>query len=282
MTIGPFSYDIRGAGYSFSPNKELTGKHNFSLHLFIDEAGEVYESVRLNIIDDRLREEVIGIHFSRQYSKMHYPASEDVQFYILDRDCPWDFHYRMHDGKEFFLEICRIADRDLLKALRAENDCMHLLQKTWLKGYEILKIEKSFPGTIPYQIKEQIKSKSDKENLFFLGDHKLTPNFFFRPPMSPRKLNLVDEIKSAVRKKAEKRHEGKDRTVLLLDNLTTHSHPDDFYAASEVLKEFLDSSPFPSIWIYTGYYSDVDGSNCEYSLLPLKLTPEEENSLFKV
>ncbi len=55
----------------------------------------------------------------------------------------------MHDGTTFFLEICRVADKDLLKAIKIENDVTALLMKSELKGFEIEKIEKHFPGTLP-------------------------------------------------------------------------------------------------------------------------------------
>ena len=53
-------------------------------------------------------------------------------------------------------------------------------------------------------------------------------------------------------------------------SLTTHASPDDFFDTLEAIKAEIDMTPFPSIWLYTGYYSDDDGSNCEFSIVPLK------------
>jgi hypothetical protein len=92
-------------------------------------------------------------------------------------------------------------------------------------------------------------------------------------------LDLKKEIETALKKKSAKKHAGKDRTIVVLDNLTTHSEPEDFFDAVDDLGDFLDQLPFKSIWLYTGYYSDDDGYNCEYSLVPIKLSDKEARYL---
>ena len=93
------------------------------------------------------------------------------------------------------------------------------------------------------------------------------------------KLNLVNEIQTAISKKVAKRHKGKESTIILLDNLTTHADPKHFFDAVKDLQDYLDEVPFPSIWLYTGYYSDDNGYNCEYSLVPIKLSEREVKTL---
>lgn len=91
-------------------------------------------------MDDRHREDIIGFHFAQQYAKIYYTGQpEQPQFYIVGRDNPWDIEYVMHDGTNFFLEICRVADRDFLKAMKIENDVTSLLLKSKLAGFEIKK-----------------------------------------------------------------------------------------------------------------------------------------------
>lgn len=260
--------------HTFSPKKNLLDKNNYYRHVFIERDGSTTEVIRLNVLDDRHREDIIAYHFCVQYAKLHYSHLEErPEFYVVGRDNPWDFEYLMHDGRRFFLEICRIADPALLKAIKAENDVLPLLQKSSLAGYEVLKIEKHFPGTYP-QIAAQIKNKKDKQKIFNVTG-EAGSRMFIRPVMNPY-INLKDAIKEAIDKKTKKAHPGKESTILVLDNLTTHSSPIDFYNAIDELKDFISEVPFNSIWIYTGYYSDDDGQNYEFSLNSIKTTAEEK------
>lgn len=262
--------------YAFSPNFTPDGKNNFCRHMFVKEDGSVHEVVRLNILDERHREEVIAHHFLMQYVSIFcMPNSESPKIEMVSRDSPWDFEFIDHNGKRFFLEICRIADEGLLTAIKAENDCIPLLQKRYLKGFEVKKLAKHFPSAVPREMLNSINSKRDKQKTFDMGSSNRLPQAFIRPPINPH-IDLAEEIKIAIQKKANKNHQNKEKTTLLLDNITTHNNPIDFDYAAGKLIDFLDNTPFPSIWVYTGYYSDGDGSNHEFSLFPLKLTPEEE------
>lgn len=270
---------LQGEGRRFAPLSDLSDKRNYSRHVYIERDGRVSEVVRLNVLDDRRREDIIGFHFAQQYAEIHFGKQlEQPQFYIVGRDNPWDIEYVMHDGTTFFLEICRVADKDLLKAIKIENDVTALLQKPELKGFEIKKIEKHFPGTLPVDLVAKVQTKADQRRRFTWENIDQGPNLFLRPPMDPH-LDLKKEIETALKKKSAKKHAGKDRTIIVLDNLTTHSVPEDFFGAVNDLGDFLEQLPFKSIWLYTGYYSDDDGYSCEYSLVPIKLSSEEAKYL---
>ncbi|WP_289085111.1 hypothetical protein [uncultured Sulfitobacter sp.] len=270
---------LQGENRRFAPLSDLSDKRNYSRHVFIERDGSLSEAVRLNILNDRHREDIIGFHFAQQYAKIHFGDKlEQPQFYIVGRDNPWDIEYVMHDGTTFFLEICRVADKDLLKAIKIENDVTALLMKSELKGFEIEKIEKHFPGTLPVDLVAKVQNKADKQRRYVLEKPGGGPDLFLRPPMDPH-LNLKTEIEIALKKKSAKKHAGKDRTIIVLDNLTTHSQPEDFFDAVNDLGDFLDELPFKSVWLYTGYYSDDDGYSCEYSLVPIKLSDEEASYL---
>ena len=208
--------------------------------MLVERDGTVAEVVRLNVLDDRKREEIIGFHFSQQYAKLHYGDSdEQPQFYVVGRDRPWDFEYVLHDGTHFFVEICRVADKELLKAIKAENDVMALLTKNELRGYEVLKVERLFPGTLPNEIVRLfpgtlpneivrlVQTKADKQKIFEIGQQDNSPKLFLRPPMMPT-VNVVSKIQTAISKKVAKSHKGKENTILVLDNLTTHADPTNF------------------------------------------------------
>lgn len=260
----------------FEPKSNLEGKNNFTRHSFIESDGSVTEVVRLNVLSDRHREDIIGFHFAQQYAKIHYGNQlVQPQFYIVGRDDPWDFEYLMHDGTTFILEVCRVADENLLKAIKIENDITSILLKPKLLGFEIQKVEKHFPGTLPRDLVEIIKTKADRKRIYAFENPDGPPKLFIRPMMNPR-LDLRKELQVALEKKVAKKHDGKDRTIVVIDNLTTHSNPKDFFSAIEGIEDFLENLPFKSIWLYTGYYSDDNGYNCEYSLIPIKLTDDEQ------
>ena len=102
---------LRGAEGTFAPRADLVDKQNYSRHVFIERNGGVSEVVRLNVLDDRHREDIVGFHFAQQYAKIHYDEHpEQPQFYIVGRDNPWDIEYVMHNGTTFFLEVCRVSD----------------------------------------------------------------------------------------------------------------------------------------------------------------------------
>lgn len=176
------------------------------------------------------------------------------------------------------MEVCSVADKELLKAIKIENNVATLLQKSELRGFEIEKIEKHFPGTLPVDLVAKVETKIDKQLRFAWESLGQSPDLFLRPPMNPH-LDLKKEIETALKKKSVKKHAGKDHTIIVLDNLTTHSEPEEFFGAVDDLGDFLDELPFKSIWLYTGYYSDDDGYGCEYSLVPIKLSDEEARYL---
>lgn len=157
---------------------------------------------------------------------------------------------------------------------------MLILQKDKAHGFELLKVERAFPGTIPPDILAQIVTKVDKKKMFPIPDESRQPKMFLRPPLNPR-INLSEAIQLAIQKKTNKKHKGKHETILVLDNLTTHSEPDDFFDALDKISDFIDETPFDSIWLYTGYYCNNYGEDCEYSLTPVKLSARDEEALTK-
>lgn len=264
--------------YEFAPNAPLDDKHNYSKHNFIRCDGTIKEVIRLNVLDDRHREEIVAFHFCRQYAERHYRGSnKQPRFQVVARDDPWDFDYLLHDGTRFSLEICRVADTALLKAIKAENDVLLLLQRDQLRTFEILKITRLFPDLLDNRLVAQATDEKDKQRLFKIEKGDWKP-IFIRPTMTPE-LNLGEAIETAITKKVKKNHSGKESTILVLDNLTTHNDPRDFFDTIEALGTFIDEVPFPSIWVYTGYYSDDEGGSCEYDLLPLKLGERENQEL---
>lgn len=254
----------------FQPKSKLDGKQNFGRHVFVAEDATLHEAVRLNVWNDRTREELIAFHVWQQYREFRGGTEIGVKCNVTGRDCPWDFKWELTDGIECFVEITRVADIALLKAIKAENEVEILLNRPMLTGAEVQKVERLFPSTIDRPIVDQIRTRADRRKIFTRQPSKGGPRLFIRPPMQPARLDLTREISRAIEKKASKQHEGKTRTILILDNLTTHLTPRDFFNSAEEISDFLQEVPFPEIWVYTGYYSSDDGQDAEYCFLILK------------
>jgi hypothetical protein len=265
--------------YVFAPRQPLDGKNNVVRNVFVAEDGSVNEVIRLNILDDRHREDIVAFHFCMQYARIYYGHEpERPDFYIVGRDDPWDYRYVMHDGSRFNVEICRVASDSFLKLLKAENDCSLLLMKEQLYGYEIRKIEKCFPSTFPGQLVEEVSKPGSKHKVFPNAASYSPSRIFLRPPFEPR-VDIKTVLSVALQKKLNKKNSEKNETHLVLDNLTTHATATDFDEAYNAISEFLKSMPFISVWLYTGYYSDDDGGNCEYSLTAIKVSGDLERKL---
>ena len=78
---------LQGERRRFAPLSDLSGKRNYSRHVFIERDGSVSEVVRLNVLNDRHREDIIGFHFAQQYEKIHFGTQEEQpQFYIVGQE----------------------------------------------------------------------------------------------------------------------------------------------------------------------------------------------------
>lgn len=91
---------------------------------------------------------------------------------------------------------------------------------------------------------------------------------------------LADKIVTAIDAKAEKNHDGKEKTVLILDYRTNFPTKEGLLEAMAELSHYFAASPFLEIWLYHGYFSDDDGNNAEFSFAPLKL-PEAQALRFE-
>ena len=92
--------------------------------------------------------------------------------------------------------------------------------------------------------------------------------------------SLATLILKAIKNKVSKEHRDKESTILIIDNRTSKFEVKDYQKAVGELKDKTKNIPFPEIYFYTGYYSNNDGDNAEYSLAPIKL-PDERYELIR-
>lgn len=60
----------------------------------------------------------------------------------------------------------------------------------------------------------------------------------------------------------------------MIDNRTIEFGAADLHGVSGRLEELRTTCPFLEVYLYTGFYSDDDGQNAEWLLVPILITDE--------
>lgn len=100
--------------------------------------------------------------------------------------------------------------------------------------------------------------------------------------MNETRVSLETHIRTAIESKVAKNHTEKEITILIIDNRTSAYDMEEYSNACESLREYLKNIPFSEVWFYTGYFSDDDGNNSEFSFGPLKIQKQQTNMLEKL
>lgn len=258
---------------SFFPLQKLKDKTNYKLYGVIEEDGSILERVFLNVFDTEHREFLIFSHFISRRVKFFYKT--EIGINILSRDKPWDFEIELSTNEFINIEITSIADNHWqFEMLKSEERIAKQSNNELIPLRELIKLNKLFPDKqtediVNGYLKENLSKDSVIKNPFF----EKTVMTIGRTEKPSKKLSeIIDE---AITKKEQKNHQNKEITVLIIDNRTFTFEIKDFQLALEELFERIQESPFMEIWLYTGYYSSNDGSDAEYSLMPLKITEQQ-------
>jgi hypothetical protein len=260
---------------SFFPVSPLEGKNNYKVFYRIEEDATVSEHVFLDISDPRKRELLICLHYLKHISRCF--LNENIGVNIVSRNCPWDFKLELSTGANFNLEITSVADRTdhfiinkreerFAKWISEDTIPLHELEKL-----SLLFLDAKLQNTVECFFKSGLQKTQLVDNPLKDG----SPNIFLSNMPKPDE-TLSDIIRSSIDKKSIKGHLEKENTILIVDNRTSAFSVSDYISAAESLETFLKLLPFPEIWFYTGYFSDDDGNNAEFSLAPLKITEEQE------
>lgn len=263
---------------SFYPVGSLDGKNNYKPFFRIEEDGSIIERVFLNIPDSSEREYIICLHYLR-FIRQHF-HDENIGIKILDRDSPWDFILELSTGNMLNVEITSIADMQKHFIInKNEERYSQWASKEKIPLHELEKLNRLFPNDKITSIIEESKCSENNliQNPFYNSGKSI-----FLSTMPNETINLSTLIKEVISKKASKKHLNKDRTVIIIDNRTSLFEVSDYMIASEEVSSYCESLPFPEIWFYTGYCSDSDGNNAEYSFAPLKVTKQQEIKLLEM
>ncbi|MGV1905044.1 hypothetical protein [Agrobacterium cavarae] len=269
-----------GGNFAFFPTSNLEGKNNYKQYYFITRDGQMQKRVFLDVLDDRQREFIICIHYLMWTGKLFLKEGDGID--ILGRDCPWDFSLSINKTEHFFLEITAIADNSEQHIVnkREQRAALNRSHKD-IKLRELKKLNAMFPlhETSEEILRHQEAGITDDQKVSnpWFGDEM---RLFLSSIPSPDK-SLLEIIQSAIMGKIDKKHEGKQETVLVLDNRTSLFDANDVIAAAKGLETFFVACPFREIWFYTGYFSDHDGQNSEYSNIAFKLPPDRQAKLLQ-
>jgi len=266
--------------HHFHPINSIEGKNNYKLMYIIEEDGAIREKIFLSFIDPSERELVICLHYLRFIVKHFF--SSDIGINIIDRDNPWDFKLELNNKDSFNLEITSISDNSELFKINKDqerlNSCYNdktIRLRELKKLNSLFNSDESIELLINYE-KQNISLDNQVPNPYYLKEILPISNLP-KPPTS-----LEENIKKIIRKKLEKNHIEKDNTVLIIDNRTSAYDLDDYYSAINKLSQFIKELPFPEIWFYTGFYSDINGMNADYMFSPIKTTQTQNKILQKL
>ena len=266
---------------SYFPVSPLDGRHNYKRVFRIEKDASVTERVFLDVPDPAHRELLICLHYLKHITR-HF-LGEHVGVNILSRDDPWDFKLQLSTGRIFNLEITAVADGPQhFEINKREERLARWGAVTSIPLHQIEKLNSLFPNA---ELEKQIMThKTDG----------LTANELVDNPLQSTKMRILlsnlfepvdtleNQLKCSIAKKLDKNHHEKEQTVVVIDNRTSAFDVQDYFSTAEALRPFIESTPFPEIWFYTGYCSDNDGNNAEFSFSPLKATSEQRAVLEKL
>lgn len=263
---------------SFYPVGSLKNKRNYKEYSIIEKDGTLVDKVFLDIIEPSNRELIVCLHYMRHVVRHFY--TEELGFSLTSRDSPWDFSLELSTGEQVNIEITSITDvMQNFKTQKSEERYASWKNEKKIPLHDLKKLSVIFPRSslldaVEFFEKNGFNNKDLVENP--VCDESTT---IFVSNMPESEASLSEILKEAIDKKAHKKHSEKEKTILIIDNRSYLFEIDDFYFAAEELDTYCASQPFPEIWFYTGYFSDEDGSNAEFSFAPLKVTSQQSKIL---
>ncbi len=265
--------NIKTIRTGFHPTGSLEGKRNYKKFLRVERDGSVVERIFLDVPDAQHRERLICLHYLRFVAQNL--LNEDIGVNILERDNPWDFKLELSNGRKFNLEITAIADsEEHFKINSREERFSYWSQQEKIPFHELKKLRDLFPDDQLEKVIQKFENNriQDTEkvcNPLNNAEVRVILSSMLEPSESMDKL-----IKTVIDKKCSKNHSEKENTVLIIDNRTSFFDISDYQETASKIEEDLSEVPFKEIWFYTGFCSDDDGKNAEFSFAPLKIPDE--------
>ncbi len=255
---------------SFHPSCDLKDMFNYKTYNRIERDGTIFERVFLDIPDMTIREKVICLHFLKNQVMTFY--TKEVAFNIISRDKPWDFKIELSTKEIFNIEITSIAENSqLFEKLKKEERFISKSNEDKIPLHELEKLNTFFPTIEITKSVEIHKQLGVTKNELVNNPYYKHKDNIFLSSAHYEEIELKKLIEDAILKKERKKHSEKENTILIIDNRTLTYEYSDLFLAIEGLEDNLKLSEFKEIWFYTGYCSELDGNNAEFSLAPLKI-----------
>lgn len=249
---------------TFYPVSKINQKNNVKPIYIIHEDGIILERICLSVSDPRLREFIICSHYFKK---------NNIKFDIIWRDNPWDFQLETQYKESLNVEITSVADDKLSFKNWKERERLDMKSpKKRLPIRELSKLNSLFPlQWLQQNIAENISKGLSQDDLIE-SPYYLEKNHWLIVVSSKNrtKQNLEELLLIAILKKESKKHKNKESTILIIDNRTFHYEIPDFNNAINNIHHIIKNTDFREIWMYTGYYSNDDWTNAEFSFIPIK------------
>ena len=255
---------------TFHPVQDTQHKKNLKEQFMVYDDGNIVRRVLLNMPDQRIRELIVFKHFVKHFVRLFVRKQSSVS--IVDRDNPWDFRVSVNDEVEFNIEITAIADDEAeFRKVKSEEHVELLKHIPEIRIRDLRKLGERISPDLKFD--SLLATFADQ-----------TPNTPVKNPLYQMGTNLWVSVQDcrtrdfdgimwkAIQSKVKKRHEDKEETILIVDNRTTRYEIADVERFLRSNAERIETTPFREIWLYTGYYSDYEAIDCEFSLMPIKIT----------
>lgn len=254
---------------------------NYRRWLTIERDGTSKEKLILSLQDKRRREEIIAYHFQKFYQDAY---SVTLPSSVIERDNPHDFTFANVNNQKLYLEIVSVGDTS--EGFRKHSHHAKL--------EELLKDEPlSIIAAIPWNSR-----KKDIETA--VEDMKIRPpiNDFVNGPVGvfnerltaqkpiirrfaatqKKRIFLTDGVNDPIVKIINASIKNKeampyknidDMTLIVDDQLIMYDRKD--IARAQIDLVFANKkSSFKEIFLYSGYYTNEDGNNAEFTIWPIK------------
>ncbi|WP_293916082.1 MULTISPECIES: hypothetical protein [unclassified Sphingobacterium] len=261
--------DTNKRAKSLNPIQELNDKNNYQEFILVEKDGSVKKRIILFITNIEIREQVICNHFLSRYVQLFVEEPTGIRF--VSRDSPWDFEMELSNSEKIILEITSIADEvDLFKTFKYQERISETSNHEYIEFHELIKLNSLFPNSKNQMIIDSLKEQGIGKDESVLNPH-YGKKFIFESSIN-EDLNSFDNIiREAIDKKVNKNHPNKENVTLIIDNRTVTYELEDIINYLDKLDDYFKTLPFKEVWLYTGYYSNLDGNNAEYSFAPLKI-----------
>ena len=268
---------------TFKPVKPVEGKSNYKRYFRIERDGSIKERIFLNVPNISLREEIICKHYLSFLVRNFIRNPIGIKF--TARENPWDFGVELSNELLFNVEITSVADNQWLhEKMKREEEFEKIVARKYISLRKLKKIHLWFGGEKSQQSIKKAEEDSTK------ADEQIAKPFYdergriYISDSKDELKSLSDLIVEAIEKKIYKNHDGIENTILIIDNRTSRFEIEDYRKAIGELESGAELAKinFREVYFYTGYYSDNDGNNAEYSFAPIKLPQEKWEQLKRI